>query len=402
VDLYLQFGYGMKNIVIDLSKEWNGVTSILSPRDISPDQLIKWSKEFQKHNVECLFDPQCYFPKCDHKNLIQYDYWNRSLSTNLGSDVDYETSLIKNIAYYNSLINSKEIIIPAIMRKYTEDWFKQWKANSIKLVKASRKLKIRKSLLLTLALPADLLSQREDYIEQLIDTAGKLDVDGFYIIAEPPAKQYLVENPLWLSNLMQLCAGLKLQNKKVIVGYANHQLLCLSAAKVDAIASGTYLNVRRFSNKFEDQEDEIKRKSTWFYYPPSLSEFKIAFLDIAFSNGIIDKMKPEGKMDNDYVKLIFSGAMPSTTSFKESMAFKHYLHCLREQVKICSRNSFAETISANEILLETAERRIEYLEKNGVYAQSRSFKDVVDVNRSAIQRLQKTRGFLMQYSWDTM
>jgi hypothetical protein len=84
------------------------------------------------------------------------------------------------------------------------------------------------------------------------------------------------------------------------------------------------------------------------------------------------------------------------------MAFKHYLHCLREQIKICSRASFAETISANEVLLETAERRIEFLEKNGVYAQSRSFKDVVDVNRSAIQRLQKTRGFLMQYSWDAL
>lgn len=402
MDLYLQFGYGMKNIVIELNKEWGNVKVILSPRDITPNQLTKWSKDFQKNNVECLFDPQCYFPKSNHKNLTQYDYWNSSLSTNLASNVNYETGLIEKITYYNTLINSKEFIIPAIMRKYTEEWFDQWKANSKKLAEVSRKLITGKSLLLTLALPADLLSQREDFIEELIDSAGKLDVDGFYIIAEPPAKQYLVENPLWLSNLMQLCAGLKLQNKKIIVGYANHQLLCLSAAKVDAIASGTYLNVRRFSNKFEDLEDEIKRKSTWFYYPPALSEYKIAFLDIAFSNGIIDKMKPAGKMESDYIKLLFSGVMPSTTSFKEGMAFKHYLHCLREQIEICSRASFAETISANEILLETAERRIEFLEKNGVYAQSRSFKDVVDVNRSAIQRLQKTRGFLMQYSWDSL
>lgn len=402
MDLYLQFGYGMKNMVIDFSKEWGSVKVILSPRDITPDQLTKWNKEFKKYNVDCLFDPQCYFPKSNHKNLTQYDYWNNSLSTNLGSNDDYETSLIGKISYYNTLINSKEFIIPAIMRKYTEEWFNQWLANSNKLSEVSRKLITDKSLLLTLALPSDLLSQREDHIEKLIETAGKLDVDGFYIIAEPPAKQYLVENPLWLSNLLQLCAGLKLQNKKIIVGYSNHQLLCLSAAKVDAIASGTYLNVRRFSNKFEDLDNEMKRKSTWFYYPPALSEYKIAFLDIAFSNGVIDKMKPEGKMESEYIKLLFSGVMPSTTSFKEGMAFKHYLHCLREQIKICSRASFAETISANEVLLETAERRIEFLEKNGVYAQSRSFKDVVDVNRSAIQRLQKTRGFLMQYSWDAL
>jgi hypothetical protein len=59
-------------------------------------------------------------------------------------------------------------------------------------------------------------------------------------------------------------------------------------------------------------------------------------------------------------------------------------------------------MSAHEMLLETAERRIEFLEKNGVYAQSRSFKDIVDVNRSAIQRLQKTRGFLLKYSWKSL
>ena len=61
---------------------------------------------------------------------------------------------------------------------------------------------------------------------------------------------------------------------------------------------------------------------------------------------------------------------------------------------------YSYTISANEMLLETASRRLEFLEDNGIYAQSRSFKDIVDVNRSAIQRLQKTRGFLLRYSWD--
>lgn len=392
----------MKKLVLDLSKLWGETKVILSPRDIKPDQLVKWKNDFKKHNVDCLFDPQCYFPKCNHKNLTQYEYWNSSLSTNLDSEDDYETGLIKNLRHYNNIIDSREFIIPAIMRKYNEDWFLQWQGNSKKLTNVSRRLVHDKTLLLTLALPSDLLSQREDVIEQFIDNAGKLEVDGFYVIAEPPAKQYLVENPLWLSNLMQICAGLKLQNKKVIVGYANHQLLCLSIAKVDAIASGTYLNVRRFSNKFQDLEEEIKRKSTWYYYPQALSEYKISFLDIAYSNGILEDLRPDKDLKSEHMDILFSGAMPSTTAFSETSAFKHYLHCLREQIKICSRPSFQETVSANELLLATAERRIEFLEKNGVYAQSRSFKDVVDVNRSAIQRIQKTRGFPLQYSWDSI
>ncbi len=110
LELYLQFGYGMKQLVLDCSKSWGGVKVILSPRDIKPGQLTRWSKEFDKNNVECLFDPQCYFPKTNHKNLSQYAYWNNSLSTNLGSSTGYETSLISSILGYNEVINAKQFI----------------------------------------------------------------------------------------------------------------------------------------------------------------------------------------------------------------------------------------------------------------------------------------------------
>ena len=42
MELYFQYGYGMKKIVTDLSKDWGKSTVILSPRDIAPEQLIKW------------------------------------------------------------------------------------------------------------------------------------------------------------------------------------------------------------------------------------------------------------------------------------------------------------------------------------------------------------------------
>lgn len=64
---------------------------------------------------------------------------------------------------------------------------------------------------------------------------------------------------------------------------------------------------------------------------------------------------------------------------------------------MCTRSTFHETINANEVLLQTAERRIEFLESKGIYAQSRSFRDIVDVNRSALQRLQATRQFYCSF-----
>lgn len=34
MELYLQFGYGMKQLSIDLAEKWGKATVILSPRDI--------------------------------------------------------------------------------------------------------------------------------------------------------------------------------------------------------------------------------------------------------------------------------------------------------------------------------------------------------------------------------
>ncbi|AYD21243.1 hypothetical protein [Clostridioides difficile] len=399
MELFLQFAWGMKQMVLDLSKDWSGATTILSPRDISPNQLERWVKEFKKANVKTLFDPQCYYPKCNHKNLVQYNYWDSSFSTKMQGSFSFEDELIKSILYYNNIAETHEFIIPSNMLTHDEKWFSRWLKNSEQLVNSARKIVRDRKIILTLAIPDSVLLQKEDEVEKIIEATEKLDVDGYYIIAHPPQDKYLVDVPMWLINLTQLCAGLKLQSRKVIMGYGNHQLLCLTATGIDAMATGTYLNVRRFTNKFEE-DDSIKRKSIWYYYPAALSEYKMGFLDAAYNNGVLQQMRPAKEMDRGYVDLIFSDVLPSSTAFKEPMAFKHYLNCVKVQMKSLLKQTYKETITANEIMLENAMRRIEYMEKSGVYAQGRSFKDMVDVNMSALQRLDKNRGFQLQQEWN--
>lgn len=401
MELYFQFGYGMKKIVTDLSKDWGGATAILSPRDISPEQLANWRKDFEKANVKTLFDPQCYFPKSQHKRLQKYDYIDSSLVTKLEANTSREEEIIKSVLTYNEMAGCEEFIIPAVMLQYDEQWMKRWKKHCDKWIDATKKYVGDKMTYLTLALPDTFLLQKEDEIEELIAEIEKFDVEGYYIIAHPPKAQYLVDTPMWLSNLMQICAALKLYGKKVIMGYGNHQLLCLSATGIDAMATGTYLNVRRFSNKFQE-DDSIQRKSVWYYYPAALSEYKIGFLDTAYNAKVLQQMRPSKEMDNGYVDLLFAGALPSSTAFTETMAFKHYLNCVRVQMKNVSKKTFNETVTTHEVMLETALRRIEYMEKQGVYAQTRSFKDMVDVNRSALQRLNTIRGFQLKQEWSNL
>ncbi|GAU78157.1 hypothetical protein [Fusibacter sp. 3D3] len=402
MEFYLQFAHGMKSMTIEMAKKWGGVKVILSPRDITPEQLKKWSSDFKKNNVECLFDPQCYFPKSNHKKLSQYDYWDNSLATNMGSMLSYEEQLIEKVLSYNNVVETKKFIIPSYLINYSEDWLIKWKKYSEKVVDAANKIELSKEKLLTLVLPSELLLQHEEVIEKFIEEAITLDIDGYYIVPQPPEEKYLVDNPLWFTNLMLICAALKLNEKKVIVGYGNHQMLSLATAKIDGFASGTYLNARRFSNKYDDQDMGIKRKTTWYYCPQAMSEYKISFLDSAYSSGSIMLLKPDEGLTNEYSDLLFSNVMPSTVQFNETKAFMHYFHCLKEQIKMYSRDTYTETKAANELLLETAERRIELLEKRGVFAQTRSFKDVVDVNRAAISRLHTARGFLLEHSWNSL
>ena len=95
----------------------------------------------------------------------------------------------------------------------------------------------------------------------------------------------------------------------MIVGYSNHQMLCLATANIDAIASGTWLNVRSFSlNKFHDSEDDdTSRRAKWYYCPQALSEYKIPFLDLAYRAKILGQMAPDRQFLSNASDILFWG-----------------------------------------------------------------------------------------------
>ena len=393
----------MKSLSIDLAKIWGGLTTILSPRDMTPEQLTRWSKDFRKNNIKCLFDPQCYCPKSKLKKLSQYTYWDSNLNTKMQAEDSFVDNIIKSIKHYNDIANTTDFIIPNILQEYNEDWAKDWCSRSKMFIDSARKIIKNKPLYMTLSFPKGFLLQSENIIEPVLLSILEWDVQGFYIIAETPDKQYLVNNPIWLSNVFQICASIKLAGKKVIFGYGNHQLLSLSLMNIDALASGTWLNVRSFTNRFIDT-DEQKRRSTWIYHPPALSEYTMAFMDAAYDDGYLDSMKPKNIVFlNDNIKKIYDKIIqPSLTGFNETDAFKHYLSCLKHQISLLNKSSYKEVLASNEVMLNTAEVEIARLEKGGIYAQTRSFRDILDINRSAIKRLDKSRGFALGMSWDEL
>lgn len=403
MELFLQFGHGMKNLTIELSKLWGGVTTILSPRDMSYSQLNKWSLEFAKNNVTCLFDPQCYCPKEQLKKLSQYPYWNENFFEDLINKDNSIIEMLLRIKECNDVANTDAYIIPNILLKFDDTWEHQWMKGTKYLADCSKQVMNDKKRFMTLTFPDGLLLQSEDIIEPILQKIIELDVDGFYIISESVNKDYLIDNPLWLSNVFNICATLKLHGKKVIYGYGNHQFLPLSMARVDAIASGSWLNVRSFTNRFK-MEVEMKKRSTWVYYPQALSEYKLSFVDYAYSN---DRLKSMPITDKDFIndhilKIYKANVQPSSTTFNETDAFFHYLICLKHQIDLVSGRSYDESYSTNEMIINTAEIETDRLEKIGVFAQNRSFSKVVDVSKAAITKLNSNYGFSLKMEWNKL
>lgn len=396
--LYLQFGYGMMAHCRELLKRWDGASGlILSPRDLTASQLESLSKDASATGAEVLVDPQCYVRAADHHRLVNHHYWTaiQTYTTSGFLSKGGAGELLHAVAQMNSDLGTSRRIIPGLLAvDVDEDWFA---FQSQLICDASGRL--MRPFLATIAVGKEPMRD-EAKIEAIIERAEQWDVDGYYVVAETPGP-YLVDDPNWLANLLILTSGLKLQGRSVVVGYANHQGLALAAANVDAIASGTWLNVRAFGPDkfFTKDEDDVSRRARWFYCPHALSEYKIPFLDVADRLGKLADMKPRPPLPDDYCAPLFAGAQPSVVEWGETLAFRHYLDCLWSQVASARKSSFDETLDEQHRQLDQAEQVLQQLRRAGVRGNDRDFFDILDVNRSALAVHSAARAAQLRRAW---
>lgn len=74
MNFYIQMGHGMQSICRELTEAWSGSTVVLSPLNITQENLTPFVKSLHKVKGQVLLDPQMYSPRKYHKNLQQYSY----------------------------------------------------------------------------------------------------------------------------------------------------------------------------------------------------------------------------------------------------------------------------------------------------------------------------------------
>lgn len=400
MELYLQFGWGMMDHSRSLVSAWGDGTVILSPRDLGDSQLAKLAAEIAKLGGSVLLDPQFYLPYEEHDRLQQHDYWPNSYSSGAFWSGSALTQLLTKLRDLNDALASKAFVLPGLFAQEVND---DWVARQSAVIEESSRLNFEQDrLLATVALSADAL-KNDAQVQRVLEEIGKWDVAGIYLVCEHPNGDYLISDPSWLANVLDLVGGSRISGKKVIIGYCNQQMLIAASASANAIASGTWMNVRSFPpNKFRNSyDDEIKQRTTWYYCPSSLSEYKIAFLDIAQRQGVLDQMRgPAGV--SSYADNLFSGPQPTTIPFPEQNAFRHYLECLRYQALNARRETFDATLEVHEQLLNDAENLLTRFHGVGIRGQMRDFMDIIDVNRAALAVLRTGIGPRLRRFWATL
>lgn len=398
MELYLQFGYGMMDHCKHLVGKWGGGTVILSPRDLELMQMQNLTSDLLGKGGNVVIDPQFYLPRADHGRLVSHSFWppNYDTGTFDQGSVDSMLKILKN--EYNDILKSTFFILPGIKSsEIDDDWFNL----QTLFLKGAEHVKIKQPLYQTICLSNEVL-QSEDQIHSLLEYLEAWDeVEGIYLVAEPPKQMYLVDDPNWIVNLMDLCAGIKSLAKKVLVGYCSHQMLCLALAKVDAIASGNWLNVRSFNDeKFQSAEESSGRRSTWYYCPQAFSEYQLAFLDMAFRVGKLNMLRTDDVFNSPYPSILFSGTQPSTVNYTDREAFRHYLQCLKVQTENVRKSTYADTRRSLQMQIETASILVGELRSHGVRAGVRDFSNVSDFTLSAIDVFHQIRGLTLEQNWN--
>lgn len=398
MDLYLQMGHGMQSLCLELISNWERGTVILSPVNLMPEKTIPFAKQIKAAGGTVLFDPQMFYPKEGHNKLKQYDYWPQD-GVSI-SDKNTDQTICRELLRINNNIASSAIILPGI--EMGESQF-EYGLNRMQQYSNFFASRTEKPLYATLCLYSETIRNNQS-IEALVELVRSLPVAGYYIIPHPSNGEYIVSDPLWVIGMMKLVSCLKLQNKTVVVGYSNHQALVYALAGVDAIASGTYMNTRSFiPSKFKSpRDDDIKQKSTWYYLPTAFSEYKAALLDVAKRRGFLDKFVPQGAFANEYSAMLFAGAQPSSTNYRERNSFLHYLHCLKIQCEMLTTDSYLDAYSTYEFMLNSSENTMTELKKRGMTGQNRDFAPALEANRVAMCANDEDYGFRLKLDWSEL
>jgi hypothetical protein len=113
----------------------------------------------------------------------------------------------------------------------------------------------------------------------------------------------------------------------------------------------------------------------------------------------LEQLAPASGFDGANVESLFAGGQPSAVGLSQTLAFRHYLQCLRVQAGGARKATFAKTVNGYLAHLDSAEQLLAQLHQNQIRGNHRDFREAIDVKRAALAIIQSARGPLLDRAW---
>lgn len=360
-----QQGHGMLKLVEEFAEEYDDLGIILSPKNCNNNQMINWVSKFRRKGLNLFFDPQFYEPRTDLDKISSFPYWPQNFQT---VDLDMQVFCNDVIDYQANQLGLSNIIIPG---RFTNNITDSWLELNHRLAQTASEYEGGESLTLfsTIALGPDVISNN-DLLNSIIDEVVNYPVQGVYLIYEHPRNQFLIQDEVYIYNLLEAILSLSLNRKKVIIGYSNQQTLLFYAAGIEAIATGNFKNVRHFSheNFYYSEPTPIKREP-WYFDGKTFGEYRIPQLSLAYRRGLENLFGPE----TSSTEALLNSDNPASIVWKEKDSFIHYFKLMIDyidQISTINKNERADHIVE---MFENIESNINDLNNNGFDIGFRGF-----------------------------
>ncbi|MFK9119561.1 hypothetical protein ACJEBK_22165 [Peribacillus frigoritolerans] len=381
---YLQQGHGMLSLNLEFVGNFNDTGVILSPRSCERSRMEKHVIDLKNKNAKILFDPQFYNPRTTRENILSYPYWG---------DIDFQTINFATIGaeelcervinYQTNTLSANEVILPG---RYANTITESWLETQHKTAHHSKKVEPNKFMYSTLCLGAEVLLHKQS-LDRVINEIISYPVEGIYLVLETPA--YLIDNELYIFNLLDALLSLTISGKKIIIGYSNQQSLVYSSVGVSGLATGNFRNVRAFNLENFDvpSENETKRKAVWYYDGNTLSEFRPERLGLAYNRGLKGEFGPP----TNFSEKLLNTSNPLSVVWREPDAFRHYLSVMRQEWLSFNETPPSERINKVIEMLEKAKDKLIFLNEKGFRADDRSFKECFEPTLNALTAIAADR-----------
>src|ERR1039458_7973666 len=122
VELQLQFGYGMMEHCRTLLNLWQGGTVILSPRDLTDEQLGRFSASIRDiQDARLLLDPQFYLPHADNERLCSHAYWPAEYQTGTFWQGPPLRTLLERLRDLNRRLETSSFLLPGMLAAQVDE-----------------------------------------------------------------------------------------------------------------------------------------------------------------------------------------------------------------------------------------------------------------------------------------